>query len=260
MDFKVAGTKDGITALQMDIKLTGIKFDILQKALKQAKEGRIFILNKMLECISEPRKSLSNYAPKIQQITISADRIGELIGPGGKIIKSIIEESGAEIDVSEGEDEDGEKIGVVNISSPERAAISKAAQLVDEIMRVIEVGEEFDAPITRIEKYGVFVDLKGGKEGLVHVSQMSTGYIKDVSDKYNIGDIVHVRVSGIKDDGKIELSMLTKEEAQEQASQRKSRSSRSKKRNYKDRRNNNNNHRNHRSGKKQFRSSLMKKK
>ena len=217
MDFKVAGTELGITALQMDIKLTGLDEKILVEALQKAKVGRMKIMAKMLETIAEPRTNLSPYAPKIAQVIVPADKIGEIIGPGGKRIKALIEETGAEIDI----DEDPEKhVGVVNITSPDQEAIDKAKQMIEDIIRVVEVNDEFDGKVTRVEDYGVFVEYLPGREGLVHVSNMSREFIKNVADKYHVGDELHVRVSEIKDDGKIGLSLLTPEEEAEAKAER----------------------------------------
>lgn len=223
MDFKVAGTAEGITALQMDIKLKGIPREVMEQALSQAKVGRMHILGKMLECIAEPRTALSSHAPKIKQLTIPTDKIGELIGPGGKMIKSIIEQSGAEVDVDEDEER---KVGVVNISSPDQAAIDRAVELVSAVTHVATVGEEFDGTVTRIEPFGAFVEYLPGKEGLVHVSNMSTEYVGDPETVVQLGDSVHVRVAEIKDDGKIGLSMLSEEEQAAVAAERKERSER----------------------------------
>jgi polyribonucleotide nucleotidyltransferase len=209
MDFKVAGTSEGITAIQMDIKLKGLPKDVLVQALDQARVGRLHILEKMLSAIAEPRKQLSPYAPKIEQITIPGDRIGELIGPGGKMIKSIIEQTGAQIDVEEDEERG---LGVVNISSPEQDKITAARTTIQNMMRVVEVGEEFDGTVTRVESYGAFVEYLPGREGLVHVSAMSAEYVNDASEIVKFGDTVHVWISEIKDDGKIGLSMLSPEE------------------------------------------------
>lgn len=210
MDFKVAGTEVGITALQMDIKIKGIPFEVMQQALSQAREGRMHIMGKMVAAIDTPRGSLSQYAPKIQQVTIPGDRIGELIGPGGKMIKSIIESTGAEIEVDENEDK---TLGIVNISSPDQAKIDAAVTTINNMMRVVEVGEEFDGTVTRVEAYGAFVEYLPGREGLVHVSQMSTEFVQDPSELVKLGDTVHVRINEIKEDGKIGLSMLSAEEA-----------------------------------------------
>ena len=209
MDFKVAGTTEGITALQMDIKIKGISIEILTKALAQAREGRLFILDKMLATIPAPREHISQYAPKIVQLTIAADRIGELIGPGGKNIKAIIEESGAEIDI---EEDEVNKIGEVNISSADQEAIDKARALIESMMHIDAIGDEHDGTVTRIESYGAFVQYGYHKEGLVHVSAMTSGYLDDPHKVVKLGDTVHVRVSDIQPDGKIKLSMLSVEE------------------------------------------------
>jgi len=262
MDFKVAGTKDGITALQMDIKLTGIPFKVMKKALKQAKVGRLHILSKMLEVIDEPRKTVSELAPKIEQVMIPFDKIGELIGPGGKNIKAIIDKTGTEIFIEEG---DEKKHGIVNISSTDQSKIDQAVKIVDDSMREIEVGNEFDGSVTRVENYGAFVEFLPGREGLVHVSQMSTDYVKDATNKFDVGDIVHVRVIEIKDDGKISLSLLTQEEQDAQKNRNKSRRSNNRSNNhrsnssgnYKKKRSNSNRSRDFKKNKKKtFRSSL----
>lgn len=224
MDFKVAGTKEGITAIQMDIKLKGIPRKVLEEALEQAKVGRMHIMGEMLKTIAAPRTEISQYAPKVHQLTIPASRIGELIGPGGKMIKSIIEQTGAEISVDE--DKDNE-VGLVNVSSPDQEKIDAAVEFINNMMRVVEVGEEFDGKVTRVESYGAFVEYLPEREGLVHVSAMSADFVKDAADLVNVGDEVHIRIAEIKDDGKIGLSMLTKEQEAEAAAKRKeSRSSR----------------------------------
>src|SRR5258708_1272347 len=150
MDFKVAGTAEGVTALQMDIKIKGIPAEVMRQALGQAKVGRMHILGKMLAVIPEPRKTLSPFAPKIQQLEIPADRIGELIGPGGKNIKAIIEMTGAEIDVDEDEER---KVGLVNIGSSDQAKVDHAYQYISSMMREFKVGDELDVVVTRIESY-----------------------------------------------------------------------------------------------------------
>lgn len=212
MDFKVAGTNEGITAIQMDIKLKGVPRKVLEEALEQARVGRMHIMGKMMECIKEPRVQLSQYAPKIEQVTIPMDRIGELIGPGGKNIKGLIEEYGAQIDV----DEDKEKqIGIVIISSQDKDKIAAAKTAITNMFREINPGDEFDGTVTRVEAYGAFVEFLPGREGLVHVSAMSTEFVQDASQMVNYGDTVHVRVNEIKEDGKISLSMLTPEQEAE---------------------------------------------
>lgn len=216
MDFKVAGTTEGVTAMQMDIKIKGIPMDIMRKALNQAREGRLFILEKMLTAISAPRAQLSKYAPKIVQLTIPQERIGELIGPGGKVIKNIIAVTGAQVDVTEDTEK---KLGIVNISSENQEALDKAYNWINGMMRVVEAGEEFDGIVTRIENFGIFVEFLPGREGLVHVSRMSTEFVSDPHAIAKIGDTVHVRLMEIDDMGRNNLTMLTKEQ-EEQAKSR----------------------------------------
>lgn len=205
MDFKVAGTTEGITAIQMDIKLKGLPRDILIQALEQARIGRLHILDKMLACIPAPRTELSQFAPKIEQLEIPGDRIGELIGPGGKMIKYLIEESGAEIDVDENEDG---TLGIVIISSPDQAKIDAAATMVTNMMRTVELGEQFQATITRVEGYGAFAEYLPGREGLIHISNMSEDFVDDAASLVSLGQEVTVWIGEIKDDGKIGLTML----------------------------------------------------
>jgi polyribonucleotide nucleotidyltransferase len=212
MDFKVAGTSEGITAIQMDIKLTGLNMSILHEALEQARKGRMHIMGEMLKGISEPRKQLSALAPKIEQVTIPMDRIGELIGPGGKVIKNIIALSGAQVDVSEDPERE---LGLINISSADQAAIDKARQMVENIMYVATAGDEFDGTVTRVEGYGAFVEYLPGREGLVHVSEMAAEYTADANDRVKVGDKVHIWVSGMKDDGKVSLSMMSPEDREQ---------------------------------------------
>lgn len=207
MDFKVAGTKDGITAMQMDVKISGIPADVLEKALEQARVGRLHILEAMLKPLPSPRTQLSQYAPKIITVKIPVDRIGEIIGPGGKIIKGIIADSGAEVDV----DDDGN----VFISSTDQAAMDKAKSMVEGIIKVVEAGEEYDGKVVRLMNFGAFVEILPGKDGLVHVSRMSTSYVSDPSTIVKVGDKVHVRVTEIDDQGRINLTMLTPEQEQE---------------------------------------------
>jgi polyribonucleotide nucleotidyltransferase len=217
MDFKVAGTAEGITALQMDIKVKGISTAILTEALAQAKVARLFILDKMLAAIPEPRAELSEFAPKISQLTIPADRIGELIGPGGKNIKGLIERFGVQIDVDENEED---KTGSVSVSGVDQEAIAKCIDYISGMMHEAKIGEEFDGVVTRVESYGAFAQYLPGQEGLIHVSAMSTEFVRDAADIVKLGDHVHVRVSGIQDDGKIKLSMLSEEEDAQSAANR----------------------------------------
>ncbi|KWX72525.1 polynucleotide phosphorylase [Paenibacillus riograndensis] len=208
MDFKVAGTAEGVTAIQMDIKIAGIDRKILQDALQQAKEGRMFILGKMMEAISEPRPNLSKYAPKIIIININPDKIRDVIGAGGKIINKIIEETGVKIDI--------EQDGRVFIGSSDEAMIQKARGIIEGIVREVQVGEIYVGTVRRIEKFGAFVELIPGKDGLVHISQLSTERVAKVEDVVAIGDTITVKVTEIDQQGRVNLSrkaVLTSEGA-----------------------------------------------
>jgi len=198
MDFKVAGTAEGVTAIQMDIKIDGIDRKILQDALQQAKEGRMFILGKMLEVISEPRPNLSKYAPKIIIININPDKIRDVIGAGGKIINKIIEETGVKIDI--------EQDGRVFIGSSNEEMIQKARSIIEGIVREVQVGEIYVGTVRRIEKFGAFVELIPGKDGLVHISQLSTERVAKVEDAVAIGDKITVKVTEIDQQGRVNLS------------------------------------------------------
>jgi polyribonucleotide nucleotidyltransferase len=196
MDFKVAGTKNGITALQMDIKIKGIDLDILREALARAKEGRMYILEKMLETIPEPRSVLSKAAPKITTFKIPKDKIGEIIGPGGKNIKGIKEEFNLdEIDIS---DHDGE--GMVSITSTDMDAIDRAKQKIESMLKSpedIEVGEEFVGTVVGITSYGAFINLIPGTDGLLHISKVASERVNKVEDYLKMGDKIPVRVGNI---------------------------------------------------------------
>lgn len=208
MDFKVAGTAEGVTAIQMDIKIAGIDRKILQEALQQAREGRMFILGKMMEAISEPRASLSQYAPKIIIININPDKIRDVIGAGGKIINKIIEETGVKIDI--------EQDGRVFIGSSDEAMIEKARGIIEGIVKEVQVGEIYVGTVRRIEKFGAFVELIPGKDGLVHISQLSTERVAKVEDVVAIGDTITVKVTEIDQQGRVNLSrkaVLTSEGA-----------------------------------------------
>jgi polyribonucleotide nucleotidyltransferase len=203
MDFKVAGTKDGITALQMDIKVKGISFEVLEKALAQAKVARLEIMEVMLKAIPEPRKEMSKYAPKIVQFEIPTDKIGEVIGPGGKNIKLIMSETGAQVDI-----DDSTGVGKVTVSGVDPVAMDKAVTWIKGMTHVAEAGEEYDGKVTRVEGYGAFVEFLPGKQGLVHVSRMSKDYVQDAASVVKEGDIVHVYVKGTDDMGRTDLSMV----------------------------------------------------
>ncbi|AIQ13295.1 polyribonucleotide nucleotidyltransferase [Paenibacillus durus] len=198
MDFKVAGTAEGVTAIQMDIKIDGIDRKILQEALEQAKEGRMFILSKMMEAISKPRESLSQYAPKIIILQINPDKIRDVIGAGGKIINKIIEETGVKIDI--------EQDGRVFIASSNEEMNQKARSIIEGIVREVEVGEIYVGTVKRIEKFGAFVEILPGKDGLVHISQLSTERVGKVEDVVAIGDTITVKVTEIDQQGRVNLS------------------------------------------------------
>ncbi|UKS29839.1 polyribonucleotide nucleotidyltransferase [Paenibacillus sp. HWE-109] len=198
MDFKVAGTAEGITALQMDIKIDGIDRSILQQSLQQAKEGRLHILGKMVSRIAEPKKVLSKYAPKILTMNINPDKIRDVIGAGGKIINKIIEETGVKIDI--------EQDGRVFIASSNQEMNEKARSIIEGIVREVIVGETYLGTVKRVEKFGAFVEILPGKEGLVHISQISTERVAKVEDVVNIGDQITVKVTEIDQQGRVNLS------------------------------------------------------
>ncbi|MBR4635132.1 MAG: polyribonucleotide nucleotidyltransferase [Clostridia bacterium] len=198
MDFKVAGTREGITAIQMDIKIKGIDEQILTRALEQARQGRLFILDRMMETISEPRAELSPFAPRIMQFTINPDKIREVIGSGGKTINGIIAETGVKIDI--------EDDGRVFIASTDAAAAEKARKIIDNIVRDIEVGDVILGKVVNILPIGAQVELKPGKKGLVHISKLANHRVEKVEDEVSIGDEILVRVIEIKPDGKIDLT------------------------------------------------------
>lgn len=198
MDFKVAGTKNGITAIQMDIKIDGINKEIFKQALAQAKRGREHIMGIMLDCISEPRKELSKYAPKITTIHVDPEKISKIIGPGGKTIKKIVEETGAKIDI----EEDG-RVYIAAVNSEEAA---KAIDMINGITAEAEVGKVYTGKVTRLMAFGAFVEILPGKEGLVHISQLSTERVNKVEDVVSVGDEIVVKVTEIDPKGRINLS------------------------------------------------------
>jgi polyribonucleotide nucleotidyltransferase len=199
MDFKVAGTKDGITAIQMDIKVAGITIDIMREAMTQAKKSRFFIIDKLIETIAEPRKELSQYAPRMIVIKINPDKIKDVIGPGGKIINKIIAETGVEkIDI--------EDDGTVFITSLDGASGDAAKKYVENITKDIVVGESYLGTVTRIIPIGAFVQILPGKEGLVHISQIAPERVGKVEDVLNVGDEVMVKVMEVDGQGRVNLS------------------------------------------------------
>ncbi|MEJ1514147.1 polyribonucleotide nucleotidyltransferase [Bacillus cereus] len=211
MDFKVAGTAQGVTALQMDIKIDGLSREILEEALQQAKVGRVHILNHMLSVIPEPRTELSAYAPKIITMTINPDKIRDVIGPSGKQINKIIEETGVKIDI--------EQDGTVFISSINQEMNDKAKKIIEDIVREVQVGEIYEGKVKRVEKFGAFVELFSGKDGLVHISELALERVGKVEDVVKIGDVITVKVIEIDKQGRVNLSrkVLLKEEQEKEA-------------------------------------------
>ena len=207
MDFKVAGTKDGITALQMDIKIQGITEQILREALTQAKKARFEILEELTSTIAEPRKELSPYAPKIEMISIHPDKIKVVIGRGGETINAIIDETGVKIDI--------DQEGHVSIASTDAAMIQRAKEIIEDLTREIEVGQVYEGTVRRIEKFGAFVEIAKGKDGLVHISELAHERVGKVEDVLALGDKVTVKVIEIDGQGRINLSrkaLLPKED------------------------------------------------
>jgi len=198
MDLKVAGTKNGITGIQMDTKISELSPDILKKGLEEAKKARFYILDIMVQAIPEPRKELSPYAPRLLAMEVPKEKIGEIIGPGGKIIRNIIEQTGAKVEISDD--------GKVIISSADSDAIQKAQTMIESIVKEIEVGQVFTGTVTKIMPFGAFVKIKNGKEGLVHISQISPQRIKEVKDVLHIGDEIQVKVIKIDEQNRINLS------------------------------------------------------
>ena len=210
MDFKVAGTEHGITAIQMDIKIAGIDEEVLRTALKQARVGRIHILNEMRKTIDAPKPELSKYAPKIVTMNINPDKIRDVIGPGGKIITKIIDETGVKIDI--------EQTGEVFISGIDAEMIAKAQKLIHDIVAEAEVGQTYTGKVTRIMNFGAFVEILPGKEGLLHISHIAHERVNKVEDVLNIGDEVTVKVTEIDEKGRVNLSrkaLLPKPEKKE---------------------------------------------
>ena len=206
MDFKVAGTEKGITALQMDIKIEGLSRQILEESLTQAKIGRMHILDHMMSTISTPREELSQYAPKIIMIRINPDKIRDVIGPGGKVINKIIEETSVKIDT--------EQDGTIYISSPNSDMNEKAKAMIENIVREAKVGEYYLGKVKRIEKFGAFLEIFPGKDGLLHISEIQEERTKAVEDVLKMGDELLVKVIEIDNQGRVNLSrkVVLKEE------------------------------------------------
>ena len=198
MDFKVTGTTEGITALQMDIKVTGLSREIMEQAMEQARRGRLFLLEKMGEAITDGREEVSPYAPRIYSIKIDVEQIRNVIGPGGKMIRSIVEQTGCKINV--------EDDGTVQIASADETAAEKAIEIIKGLTKVPEIGEEFEGVAKRIEPYGAFVEILPGQDGLLHISETSMTRIPDIRDVLNEGDTIRVRIIDIDGNDRIKLS------------------------------------------------------
>lgn len=198
MDFKVAGTQKGITALQMDIKVHGLDRDILERALNQANDGYLFILNKITDAIAQPRPELSPYAPRIIVLKIPVDKIREVIGPGGKMVNKIIDETGVKIDI--------ENDGTIYIASTDQAGGAKARKMIEDLVREVMPGEIYMGKVVRVEKYGAFVELLPGKDGLLHISQMARTRVNKTEDVVKVGDFIEVKVTDIDEKGRVNLS------------------------------------------------------
>jgi polyribonucleotide nucleotidyltransferase len=197
MDFKVAGTRDGITGLQMDIKVPNITTAIMKEALEQARRGRLFILDKMYEAMPEANKSISQYAPRIYTLHIPTDKIRDVIGPGGKVIRGIIEQTGVKIDV--------EDDGTVHVASADEASANKAIQIISDLTASAEIGKTYLGKVVRLVDFGAFVEIFPGTDGLLHISEISENRIKQVRDELNEGDQILVKVLALEGN-KIKLS------------------------------------------------------
>ena len=199
MDFKVVGTEGGITALQMDIKIKGLSREVVEKSLMQAREGRLHILNEMGKALKESRQGLSSYAPRFITHKIAQDKIGTVIGPGGKMIKSIVDQTGVKINI----DDDG----IVSIMSRDHNAVDDALEMVKNLTRTIEIGETYTGPVKKVMDFGAFVEVFPGTEGLVHISNLAEGRVEKVTDVCKEGDVVTVKATGVDRRGKIQLSI-----------------------------------------------------
>lgn len=208
MDFKVAGSKNGITAVQLDVKIPGLDSNVIEETIKKARQARLFILEKMTRALPKPRERLSQYAPRVVVLHVDPEKIGEVIGPGGKVIRKIIAETQATVDI--------EDDGTVNISGIDEASVKKAVDLVGGLTKEVRPGEIYEGVVKRIQPFGAFVEIIPGKEGLIHVSQMSPGFVKDPSEIVSVGQKVKVRVTEIDELKRINLSMLFGEQKERQ--------------------------------------------
>jgi polyribonucleotide nucleotidyltransferase len=198
MDFKMAGTAEGVTAIQMDIKIKGISKEVLGRVLQQSREGRLFILEKMRETLSEPRKDLSRHAPRIVTLQVKQEKIRDIIGPGGKNIRSIVDQTGVKIDV--------EDSGTVKLASPNYESIEKAILIIKRLTQEVEVGGIYRGKVMRIMGFGAIVEIFPGTDGLVHISQLADHHVKEVTDIVKEGDEIPVKVIEVDPQGRIRLS------------------------------------------------------
>ena len=198
MDFKVTGTTEGITALQMDIKISGVTREIMRQALYQAREGRLHILNEMVSALEAPRTAVAASAPRIHLIKVNPDKIRDIIGPGGKMIRSIVEETGAKIDV--------EDDGTVCIASPDTESLEKALSKIERITAEAKIGQIYTGLVKKVVDFGAFVEILPGRDGLVHISQLSDERVRRVTDVVQEGDEIRVKVLEVDRQGKIRLS------------------------------------------------------
>jgi polyribonucleotide nucleotidyltransferase len=205
MDFKVAGSRAGVTALQMDIKIEGITREIMEQALAQAQRGRLYILDEMNRAISAPRAEMSRYAPRITTMKIPTDKIRDVIGKGGVTIRAISEATGATIDI--------EDDGTIKIASADLSAAEQARARIEQITADVEAGTIYEGKVVRLMDFGAFVNILPGRDGLVHISQISNERVANVSDKLNEGDMVKVKVLEVDKQGRIRLSMKAIDDA-----------------------------------------------
>ncbi|MFA5859994.1 MAG: S1 RNA-binding domain-containing protein, partial [Elusimicrobiota bacterium] len=198
MDFKVAGTRKGVTAIQMDLKTPGVALSLLKEALEQAKSGRFAIMDIMEQTIGQSKKELSTYAPRMVQVKVPVNKIREVIGPGGKIINKIQDETGATISI--------EDDGTTSISAPNGESLKAAKEWVEGIIAEVEIGKIYTGKVTRVENFGAFVEVLPGKEGLVHISQIAQHRVQNVTDEVNLGDTIKVKAMEIDSKGRLNLS------------------------------------------------------
>ena len=198
IDFKVAGTREGITALQLDCKIEGFTFEVMRQAFEQAREGRLFILDEMEQALAKPRDTISDYAPRVTTTRIHQDKIRDVIGPGGKVIRSIEEQTGADVNV--------EDDGKITVSSPDMESVEKAMNMIENLTEDVEVGKTYNGKVVRIMDFGAFMEVLPGKEGLLHISQMDNQHVRQVRDILNEGDMLEVKVTEIDDLGRVNLS------------------------------------------------------